>query len=88
MEKYFGSAGDVHCCEVKPYQYQISYCPNWKRMRTVNRAVTSLYIYMKNCYKHSIKVYYSVFNRRPAVETDRVISNEELYLCDSGAQFK
>ena len=29
-----------------------------------------------------------MFFRRPAEETDRVISNEELYLCDSGAQFK
>ena len=29
-----------------------------------------------------------VLFRRPAEETDRVISNEELYLCDSGAQFK
>ena len=25
---------------------------------------------------------------RPAEDTDRVISNEELYLCDSGAQFR
>ncbi|KAL9982844.1 hypothetical protein ACROYT_G004953 [Oculina patagonica] len=30
----------------------------------------------------------AVIHYRPAEETDRVISNEELYLCDSGAQFK
>lgn len=30
----------------------------------------------------------AVIHYRPAEDTDRVISNEELYLCDSGAQFR
>lgn len=30
----------------------------------------------------------AIIHYRPAEETDRVISNQELYLCDSGAQFR
>ncbi|XP_015776757.1 PREDICTED: xaa-Pro aminopeptidase 1-like, partial [Acropora digitifera] len=38
--------------------------------------------------RYPVKPFSEVFAFRPAEETNRVITNQELYLCDSGAQFK